>query len=39
MAKIQKETDELLNDPKNNRIDLFEAFLKKYEKVWHTIFG
>ncbi len=31
--RIQKETDELLNNPENNRIDLFEGFLKKYEKV------
>jgi hypothetical protein len=30
---IHQETDELLNNPKNNTIDLFEAFLKKYEKV------
>jgi uncharacterized protein YaaR (DUF327 family) len=33
LDKIHKETDLLLNDPKNNRVDLFEEFLKKYEKV------
>jgi hypothetical protein len=34
LQQIHKETDVLLNDPKNNRVDLFEAFLKKYEKVF-----
>jgi hypothetical protein len=29
----QKETDELLSNPANSRVDLFEGFLKKYEKV------
>ncbi len=34
LQQIHKETDVLLNDPKNNRVDLFEAFLKKHEKVF-----
>jgi hypothetical protein len=38
LDKIHKETDLLLNDPKNNRVDLFEEFLKKYEKVKNRAF-